>query len=67
LTTFSLHSTYAHEKGVIKVTCLILLNDQIDKTADKNAKGHGKENMDDGDDESNNDNSCKILQRKDTN
>ncbi len=43
------------------------INDQINKTADKNAKGHGKENVDDRDDKSNNNDSCKILQRKDAN
>jgi hypothetical protein len=43
------------------------INDQINKTADKNSKGHGKENVDDSDDKSNNDDSRKILQRKDPN
>jgi hypothetical protein len=40
------------------------INDQINKTADKNAKGHGKENVDDSDDESNNDDSCKRPPKK---
>ena len=40
------------------------INDQISKTADKNAKGHGKENVDDSDDESNNDDSCKRPPKK---
>ncbi len=62
-----MRSTYACKKGVSKVTCQILSNDQINKTADKNAKGHGEENVDDSDDKSNNNNSCKILQRKDAN
>jgi hypothetical protein len=52
---------------VSKVTCKILSNNQINKTADDNAKGHGKENVDDSDDESNNNDSHKILQRKDAN
>jgi hypothetical protein len=43
------------------------INDQIIKTADKNAKDHGEENVDDSDDKSNNDDSSKILQRKDAN
>jgi hypothetical protein len=40
------------------------INDQINKTIDKNAKGHGKENVDDSDDESNNDNSRKRPPKK---
>ncbi len=40
------------------------INDQINKTADENAKGHGKENVDDSDDESNNDNSRKRPPKK---
>jgi hypothetical protein len=40
------------------------INDQINKTADKNAKGHGKKNVDDCDDESNNDDSCKRPPKK---
>jgi hypothetical protein len=40
------------------------INDQINKTADKNAKGHGKENVDDSDDESNKDDSRKRPPKK---
>ncbi len=40
------------------------INDQISKTTDENAKGHGEENVDDSDDKSNNDNSCKCPPRK---
>ncbi len=40
------------------------INDQINKTADKNAKGHGKKNVDDSDDESNNNDSCKRPSKK---
>ncbi len=40
------------------------INDQINKTADENAKGHGEENVDDSDDESNNDDSCKRTSKK---
>ena len=40
------------------------INDQISKTADKNAKGHGKENVDDSDDESNNNDSRKRPPKK---
>ncbi len=40
------------------------INDQINKTTDENAQGHGKENVDDSDDESNNDDSCKRPPKK---
>ena len=40
------------------------INDQINKTIDKNAKGHGKENVDDSDDESNNNDSRKRPPKK---
>jgi hypothetical protein len=40
------------------------INDQINKTADENAKGHGEEIVDDSDDKSNNDNSCKRPPKK---
>jgi hypothetical protein len=40
------------------------INGQINKTTDKNAKGHGEENVDDSDDKSNNEDSCKHPPKK---
>jgi hypothetical protein len=40
------------------------INDQINKTPDKNAMGYGKENVDDSDDKSNNNDSRKCPPKK---